>query len=158
MNDKIIVKGKISLGKIDYNGTGRKINECIVEFELKRDEDNRMIFTASGSVWNNLKTDIICGGQMLEELLEFFPNNKTLKEIVEVWKVWHLNDTHAGTIEQEIALKEKGYSGDYAKDCEYLKSIGLYEVKLEDGSMHKYGTGWLYREIPADIIEKIKSW
>lgn len=158
MKDKTIIKREISFGKIDYNGIGRKINECIVEFELKCDKDNRMIFTASGSIWNYLKTDIICFGQILEDLLVFFPDNKKLKEIIGVWKVWHLNDTHAGTIEQEKALSEKGYSGDYDKDCEYLRSIGLYEVKLEDATMYKYGTGWIYRKIPADIIKKIKSW
>jgi hypothetical protein len=87
---KTIVSKTISLGKVDYNGTGRKINECSVEFELKCDKDNRMIFTASGSVWNLKHTDIICGGQVLDELIKYFPNNKKLKEIVDVWSVWHL--------------------------------------------------------------------
>jgi hypothetical protein len=67
---------------------------------------------------------------------------------------------HAGTPEQEAALKEAGLTGfasDYKKCCEYLKSVGMYEVELEDGTMYKFGSGWLTQPIPEDELEKIEK-
>ena len=46
------------------------------------------------------------------------------------WKLYHLNDLHAGTPEQEQALASVGLLGvnKYTQACEYLKSVWLYEV------------------------------
>ena len=51
----------------------------------------------------------------------------------------------------------------YKTVCEYLKNINLYEVKYTglsvgrkyDNELYKYGTGWLVREIPNDVIKRI---
>ena len=66
----------------------------------------------------------------------------------------NLNDImnlHAGTKEQEEAL-DKWHNSlqkenrivlfSFELDCEYLKSIGLYEVNYK-GKTYKYGTEWL---------------
>jgi hypothetical protein len=107
----------IILGKIDYNQTGRKINLVTLEIELKFENSNKKtidlvkvnepyeVFTMSGNVWNNRKTDIICDGQCCDDFIEFFPNNKPLKRLIEIWNEWHLNDLNAGTRKQKEALK-----------------------------------------------------
>lgn len=80
---------------MDYNGTGRKINQVTVEIEIK-ERTNRIdqnlnpiercnVFTMSGNVWNSKHTDIITGGQMCDELPKLFPHNKSLKRLVEIW-------------------------------------------------------------------------
>jgi hypothetical protein len=143
------MKKIIELGKIDYNGFGCKINLATLDVELKETEKG-LVFTMSGNIWNSKKTDIIAGGQICDEMLNYFKDKKT-KRLVEIWKNYHLNDMNAGTIEQETALQNYPEK-DYTKQCEYLKSIGLYE---DNG--YKYGSAWLFRSIPEDIINEIKN-
>lgn len=44
----------------------------------------------------------------------------------------------------------------YTVDCELLKRHGLYEVEV-DGKPYKYGQGWLYRAIPENDLNKIRT-
>lgn len=149
----------IKFGKVDFNGSGRKINEVTIEIAL-RDTPKGPEFTACGNVWNLKHTDIICGGQCLDELLKFFKHNFLFNNIYNYWKKYHLNGMHAGTPEQEEAinnyLKLNNKKYDYAEVCDYLKSINLYEVKL-DGSIYKYGHAWLYEPIPQDDLKAIRK-
>ncbi|MDV3429125.1 MAG: hypothetical protein LIR50_19205 [Bacillota bacterium] len=145
------MKKNFELGKIDFYGTGRKINAVTVKIELT--EEN--VFTACGYVWNIRRTDCVSGGQNLDEIYKFKKNNPIFKVIYEMWKKHHLNDMHAGTEKQEEALEKAGYTAwarDYEKCCEYLESVGL----LEDNG-YKFGTGWLKREIPQEDLEKIRG-
>ena len=136
-------------GKIDYYGTGRKINAVEIEIEFKDG-----VFTASGDIWNSKRTDIICGGQCLDEIRKFIKND-TFKKIYRLWKLYHLNDMHAGTRKQEQALADRFGGVDannYTEQCNYLKSIGLYE---DNG--YKFGTGWLKYEIPEEDKKEIEN-
>lgn len=146
------MKRVINFGNIDFLGTGKKINQVTVELELT---DNN-IFKASGDVWDNRHTDIICGGQCLDDLLPFFKHNETFKEIFRLWKAYHLNDMHAGTPKQEQALKNSKWGGVnanfYSEQCKYLESVGLL---YDDG--YKFGSGWLKEEIQENDIELIKK-
>ena len=106
------------------------------------------VFSMSGNIWNNRKTDIICGGQCCEDFIEFFPNNKPLKRLIEIWNEWHLNDLNAGTRKQKEALKN--FKGDYIKQCEFLESKNL----LIDNA-YIYGTAWLLNPLPIEIKNEI---
>ena len=160
---------KFDFGKIDYFGTGRKINAVEVNFGLQENNDGSVCFTASGEVWNHIHTDIVAGGQMLDadELLEIEAKSKLFKTIKELWQKYHLNALHAGTPEQEEDLRtayqkcrESGnfdvlsYHYDFTEACEYLKSIGLYEVEY-DVKPYRYGSGWINNPIPKDDLDKI---
>lgn len=157
------MRKKFNFGKVDGYGNGRKTCAVDVEIELKENENGLPVFTASGSVWNNLHTDSIMGGQCLDSLMKFpsIKNNKTYLKIYRLWKHHHLNNMNAGTPEQSAALKkyheENGLRYDYTKDVEYLKSINLWEVMLPSGEIYKYGHGWLYREIPENDLKEIKE-
>ena len=151
------MKRTISFGKIDFNGCGRRINAVEVELRL-RETAKGPEFTASGTIYNSKGTDCICAGQCLDEIGEYlgFP---LFHEIHDLWKKYHLNGMHAGTEEQEAAVKAwyaKGNKYDYAAITEYLKSINLYEVEY-NGKPYRYGSGWLYREIPEADLNRIKS-
>lgn len=145
------MKKTYEFNKIDFYGTGRKINAVSVEIELT--EDN--VFTACGWIWNIRRTDCVSGGQNLDEINKFKKNHPIFKVIYQMWKKYHLNDMHPGTEAQEEALEKAGYTGwanNYYECCDYLKSIGLYE---DNG--YKFGTGWLKREIPQEDLEIIKG-
>jgi hypothetical protein len=144
------MKTRIELGKIDYNNSGRK--NCLATFEVELKETEKgLVFSMCANVWNIRKTYIYCGGQCCDTIGECFPNNKKVQRLVEIWKKYHLNDLNAGTINQENALKN--ISGhDYTEQCKYLESVNL----LYDNG-YKYGTSWLFRQIPEDVIQEIKE-
>ncbi len=148
-----MAKGKVTLGKVDFNRTGRKANEVDIEWELT--PDGR--FTASGSIWDANHTDTLSGGQNLETIARLFPRDERVQRIVKVWRNWHLNDLKAGTPSQERVvnawLAKKGNKYDYDKVVAHLKSIGMYE---DNG--YRYGTRWLKEEIPTDIKNEIRYW
>lgn len=149
----VIVKKKvISFGK---HGVG---NEVTIEMALRKDEEGRLEFAASGNVWNYRHSDIIMGGQCIDSIREKFKelwDNQLYREIEALWQRNHLNAMHAGTEKQEKALEELHADGkyhDYLKDCAFLESKGLL---VDNG--YKYGTAWLYRAIGDEDMKRIQE-
>lgn len=80
-----------SFGKVAYNGK-RKINEVTLEIEL-RDWNGYPEFTACAYVWNNIHSDIVACGQMIDDLYNEFAILKDsilYKTIMQLWKKYHL--------------------------------------------------------------------
>ena len=154
------MKNKISktfsFDKIAFYG-GKRINIPEVEVNLEYKEKGPEL-SICGTIWNSRHTECVCAGQCLDTMMKFssLANNTTFKKLHSLWKNWHLNGLHAGTEKQESALnmwhatKEKYHS--YESDCKYLESIGLL---VDNG--YKYGTSWLYREIPEDTLKEIET-
>lgn len=155
---------KFFLGCTDYEFPDKKVNSVWVEINLTSDN----CFSASANIWNSNRDDVLIGGQCLDTINDNCPDikaNPIWQKIYRLWKLYHLNDLHAGTVEQEEAL-DKWYveSEDntiqnvkgYDKACEYLKSIGLYEVEY-NGKPYRYGSGWLKRDIPEEDLNQIKE-
>lgn len=158
------MKTTIELPKIAYF-SNRKINAVTIDLKLEEKscinfetgiKETMFIFSASAGVWNQKNTDIIASGQMLDELPKHYKGNVLVKEIVEIWNEYHLNDTKAGTKQQCEAVnkyfKDKNIKYDYKLACEYLTKIGLY-VDLG----FKYGHQWLGKPIPENIVQKIEN-
>ena len=160
------MKKVFDFGKIDYNGIGKKVNSVLVEVELfekecKNFETNEKelmwVFSSSFGIWNQRKTDVICGGKIFDELKSYI-KNPLLNTIISLSERWQLNDLKSGSKNQctavELFRKENkiGSIWAYEQECNYLKSIGLYE----DGAF-KYGNGWWAEKIPNEVIEEIKD-
>jgi hypothetical protein len=82
-----------SFGKIAYRGE-RKINEVTLEIEV-RNWNGYPEFTACARVWNNIHSDIVAGGQMVDALYNKFPvlSGSILYEtIMRLWKEYHLHN------------------------------------------------------------------
>lgn len=86
----------------------------------------------------------VCGGQCLDnpDVLNAVKNGKLCEkdkaiylEIVRLWKNYHLNGTNAGCEHQ----KDGTPIGEVCPVCGY-----------------RYGSAWLYREIPTKDLEEIK--
>lgn len=155
------MKTIISLPKIDFNNIGKK--NCPVELEVElRQENEKEIFSVCGGVWNHIHTDIYCGGQCLDILAEYFQDNTLFQQMYRLWKLYHLNDMHAGTVKQEQAIKYAKENGllrknaDYTLVCNYLKSVDLYEDTY-NGKLYTYGGSWFYQPIPDEDLRLIKS-
>lgn len=128
----------------------------VYEIDEKRHADVEItltdngVFSASGTLYEYGLCDMC--GQCLDSLSELI-DDPTFKQIYWLWKRYHLNDLHAGTPVQEYALEHGTLppDADYKDRCEYLKSIGLYEV-----GGYKYGHGWLTESIEPHDLELIK--
>lgn len=159
-------KKELSFGKVDYDNRGRKINKVTLNVEIRNKENARDWETLqevhnvpevsmSASIWNGRGTDIVAGGQMVDELVHFFPGNDKIKRLVAIWEQYHLNDMKAGTRKQTEAIEswtKQGNRYDYTEAVNHLKAIGLYE---DNG--YKYGHGWLYQPVPESVITEIKT-
>ena len=147
------MKKTLDLGKIDYNNSGVKNCKVTLEVELKEKKEG-LILSISGNIWNPRETDILCGGQCIDTIKEFFPNNKKVKRLIEIWEKYHLNYLKAGTPIQEKFINEwkQNNKYDYTAACEALKEAGIYK---DNG--YKYGSGWLFEEIPQEIIREIEN-
>ena len=143
-------------GKVDYNRCGRR--NCAVEVQAELEDG---VFRASAEVWSPRRAGVYIDGQCLDIIAEKFPKfrkNPVYAELLDLWHRYHLNDMHAGTPEQEEALANAGLH-DYSEQCEFLKSIGLYEVPDprpdHAGETYTYGHAWLKEEIPEGDLERI---
>lgn len=156
-------------GKIDYYNRGRRINLVEVEVELKN-RDGFPVFSVSMGVWNGNHTDFVACGPMFDEIKHVPENDALYQELKKLSKQYHLHYLHAGTKAQEDMLAKAGIKGkayNYDRAVEYLKRLGLYEVKLTPteakynprfaGRLYEYGSGWLYRPIPAKDMARIKK-
>lgn len=145
--------------KVAYNST-RRVNLPTIEMELRyKDNDmSRPVLSICGDLWNARHTDIVMGGQCLDEMaqLDGLSCNPLFRKLYRLWKAYHLNDMHAGTVKQEQALDDARKSGKrlccYEDSCKYLESVGLLD---DDG--YRYGSAWLYREIPENDLKEIVS-
>lgn len=104
-----------TFAKVDYNHTGRRVNAASleVEYRLETKYQNGVPslyweYSACGSIWNHIHTDIISGGQNLESMAKFaaIRNDKNFSEAFSLWKLYHLNGMTAGSPAQEAAKGE----------------------------------------------------
>lgn len=139
------MKREISFGKINYylNRAGRQ-NEVTIDIELK-ETTKGVVFSASGNIWNNLHTDIVCGGQIFEELKNRPIGKRPLmKEIIDLWENYHLNDLHAGCEHQRnLGWEKDGYAKHPSESCPICG--------------YKFGTEWKYSPIPENDLIRIKN-
>lgn len=199
----VISKGRHLLGKLSRNCDKAAPRNCeaALTWELRQDGD-KLEFSACGEVWNPLKTDIVQGGQCVDELAALFQRDVLAQRIRRTWAAYHLNEMNAGTPEQSAALEagraalaEKlradaaasrlfyhdgnpnwhaisshlGKGSEYDLDCEILRDAGMLEVPVtpelrasalgglpEDAKVYRYGTRWLHRVIPSDVVALIR--
>lgn len=175
----------INFGKIAYQGP-RRINEVIVSVELRTlggeetftYKDGKQVPTGErtpeyqelsicGEIWNSRKTDCVTCGQCLDEIAKYV-HTPLFKEIYELWDKYHLNGMHAGTPEQEAAVKEwmnQGNQYDYTEACKMLEKKGLLEVnftgmtvgRVYNNEPYKYGHGWVVGILPEEVLKRVNE-
>lgn len=84
-------------------------------------------------------------------------NAATIRQLLEVWDRWHLNDMRAGSPRQMAHLEtvKDQYPGYPVSHYDWAREQ-LAAVDLDPDTEHddyKYGHAWLTEEVPADVIE-----
>jgi hypothetical protein len=103
-------------------------------------------------------------GQCVNEVVDYFPTDQKAQRMREVWKNWHLNDLTAGSPAQRDYLSNHRTSDTklthYERALKLLAEAGLNPDPnyLHKGKPYEYGSAWLKRTIPEDIIKEIESW
>lgn len=139
---------RYDLGKIDYNGSGRRNCKAAITWRL---EDGR--FSMCAEIWNPRETDVYAGGQCVDTVAAYFPNDTKAQRMVAIWERWHLNDMRAGTPAQEAYPNQYGRGGSYDANLTALTDAGY---NPDNG--YVYGSKWLREDLPADVVAEIESW
>lgn len=89
-------------------------------------------------------------------------NSKSIRKFFDAWERWHSNDMQACLPAQEQFLREnliKGVMDHYTRACEALAATGLYPDSnyIRKGEPYKYGSAWLFEELPNDVLEYFAS-
>lgn len=79
-----------------------------------------------------------------------------VKRLRDLWNRWHLNDMRAGSASQEKYLRNNPIivtypETHYEKACKVLADANLNP----DENGYKYGTKWIFEEVPNHIIEEL---
>ena len=150
--------GVVPRGNSDYGGLRAEI-----EWSL---ENGR--FSMSAGIWDRRQRDYVTCGQCVDTVAALFPNDAKAQRMKAIWEEWHLNDMTAGSRAQHAYLKAhpldpKDYNypkSYYTAAVDALKGAGLHpdESYIHNGKPYAYGTAWLTRELPKEVIAEIESW
>lgn len=148
-NTKIIRLGKTAI----Y--TGRKVDVfCAITMEKGRLSISGVEGPkANGDAWGG------CGqiNMHAPKITDLAPGwtESMLREFFEIWGRWHLNDMNAGSPRQEAFLRGHPEIKGYDKACKALADAGLNPDAEYDygGKPYSYGHGWIYEEVPTEVIE-----
>lgn len=139
MATNIVYAKKFEVGNEKFRGK--------IEINLKNDhidDPSKVELSICGELYEKTKSGFWklrnCG-QCVDSIAKAIPT-ETTKRIVEIWRRWHLNSMHAGCIHQREFENEpyENHQGHHCDICDYT-----------------YGTSWIHEELPAEIIEEVKS-
>jgi hypothetical protein len=105
----------------------------------------------SATVWANRskRGDCHTAGQCVEELLRVEPDGRLdgseIRDLVKVWREWHLNDMRAGCAHQDVADIPPAERLDRVPPCS--ESVPRY----------RYGSAWLVEPLPAEVERFVRA-
>ena len=136
----------------------------------------------SGVIKPKSNGDADCCGQIHDHLGDAFDGDleqEEVRQLVEIWEEWHLNDLNAGCEHQRadkwheklISLDCDKWNGDSAtrgnfnmKDGKAM-AIWVNHAEHPDGLLsapcpecnYRYGTKWLFRAVPDSVIKWLEK-
>ena len=83
-------------GNVDYYHHGRANCDAALTWTLTPEGCFRM----SGEIWQPSKRDIVMGGQCVDTVASYFPDDTQVQRMRAIWQRWHLNDMRPGCVHQ----------------------------------------------------------
>ena len=84
--------------------------KAVVDIEYRRNNHGKLVFSASGSLYEKHQREPYCSGQCLDEIAGVL-HDETFDKIYRLWQLYHLNDMHA--------------------ECEHQRELGWREAAEE---------------------------
>lgn len=85
-------------------------------------------------------------------------NFNLLKDFVNKWKLWHLNDMQAGSPRQMEWIRENGKGMGFDEIIKKMPTNILNDEEyFHNGKPYIYGTAWLRKEVPDEVLEWFKA-
>ena len=143
-------------------GQGCKTLEVKIEVRERTFKDYETQQEVIGYEFSACGSGLGYGGQCLDhfkEKAEQYMIDESRRELFNrvfaIWNEYHLNCMIAGTRKQEECLKEYEANNkyDYKEARKYLEEHNLL---IDNG--YEYGTSWLGKQIPTDIMDEVLSW
>ena len=149
--------------RLYFNDKKNNSYRCFITINLEPYRlTNNYNFSASLNIYKNLSWTT--GGQCFEDFYQIIsklpdsPEKNFFNKIYKVWKNYQLNDMHAGTERQEKFLEEY-YKKNPDEPHNYNNEVKILgENNLYEDNGYVFGTDWLRRDIPQDVIDEILSW
>lgn len=150
-------------------------------------QDTRIVLSMTGEVPNRFGTDLSQCGQMQDTIKyvikkEQFEFDKKwtierVNRLLELWDRWHLNDArpwcphqfeegwHKRPINPNLLIDTYGHHLGKTKTPTWNMLVWVNRKEHPDGLLgepcskcgYKYGTSWLYEEIPQNVIDELLS-
>jgi len=171
----------------DFSGKRSK-HKVTLEIELKNKDktqkgvdgneyEDPLELSISGSIWQRDETDSLSGGQIDDDLREALRDGKLevgngisdseMKELLDIWDKYHLNDLSAGTERQNEIIEENKDKPKYNKFDKFLdrpKAI-LEDFDAEPDKEtegfgdegYSYGSAWLFQPLPEDVVDFVEK-
>ena len=140
-------------------GQGCKTLEVSIEVRKRTFKDYETQQEVIGYEFSACGSGLGYGGQCLDhfkEEAEKYMIDESRRELFNrvfaIWNEYHLNCMIAGTKKQMECL-EGCDSHDYTDRCKYLEE---HDLLVDNG--YKYGTSWLGKQIPREIMDEVFSW
>lgn len=168
-------KHTFSFGNVAYNGQAKPTNKVEIEATLSIKDNGQVVFSASGQIWNAMRSDIYVGGQCIDSIYNDFKgqiqNRKTYEEIMALWEKWHLNDMNAGCKHQralkwgtkkisltKLKLKWKDYAEEQSdlekRIMKKVKETGRIELSANDKNLLNMP---YFLTIPTEKLARYKA-
>ena len=145
--------------------SGKSARHIIFEIELRQNKGNYRNYETLENIKDPLELSICgayrlggCSCQNLKTILGYADRVKAediklFLSVCNIWELYHLNTLQVGTRKQEEEIKRRfsSYPG-YDEACKYLEDQNLL---IDRG--YKYGSSWLVKALPVEIVNLIKA-
>lgn len=141
-----------------------------MEYKQKNNDPKKLCLSISGVIGPKSNGDCAGAcGQMIDSVLDYdFINWKTgfnletYQKFISIWKRWHLNDLNPGCEHQRA---ENWGNKKVIIDGEEKITNWLTQEEHPEGVLskpcpvcgYKYGSAWLFEEVPAEVIDWLQS-
>lgn len=152
INKRLIIG--ISIHDTMISATMKITTKKAINYETMK-EEKMTVLSICGDISNHSSGQIY--DSIMNNLDILYVPKDNIKQLIEIWKEYHLNDLQAGTKKQMDCIKDMESNGFDTSANNYYEIINhLEEVyKLGYDGHYKYGSNWLCKPIPQNIIDEL---
>ena len=130
--------------------------KSVINIHIKESDEGAILTIIGDTVVKDKSRVIIehTSGQNSDSLRKWSPCNENANRVADIWDRYANNDLRAGTLKQSEILRQAELDG---RSIDYVSALEiLEEANLISDNGYKYGSQWLFEDIPQEVIDEIK--